>query len=528
MPLDPRIRKALLRNRNQMKSTRVNQAYKFAKEHDIQGVTKKAIMAYIKDIEATKKFDGKKASKKFVFNFIGGWFADIGFNRNKEMGRKIDGDDWLKQFVLFVNGNTGWAKVYEAPTKDRTVVSSIIERFIKDMKGYPVKQIITDNDGCFDDTKFPIMKIQSEIADNEYEEHKNHRLFSRIDSFMSHLRRYAWHEYNVGKVNGKHAKITDQPPTKEFYIPLDTVKRFVMEWNEHSIPQIRCTRNEMMRDRNLEMAYICYALYGNKLADKLRSEIQGEVQLKTRVRFNDLGANRQERASGVRAGRYVIRGTKEGHYVGVDRDGREVHFNADEIANTIDDFPAMTEENELANVADEINNDAMWENMVSRYNGPAVEEPKEPKRIEVRPKEKEPPLEDVAQELAHEEQEQDLQRGIPPDMAPDKIYESAKKWLAALKKVDMVSYSDLIDEAVSKRKKVTNETARRVAQQWNIQAATGTPYYQQYIPIDNAYKAGRIMKQRNQLRQRNGRRANTAKNNSTRKSATRQYGQHVN
>ena len=137
-------------------------------------------------------------------------------------------------------------------------------------------------------------------------------------------------------------------------------------------------------------------------------------------------------------------------------------------------------------------------------------------------------MEDVAQELAHEEQEQDLQRGIPPDMAPDKIYESAKKWLAALKKVDMVSYSDLIDEAVSKRKKVTNETARRVAQQWNIQAATGTPYYQQDIPVDNAYKAGRIMKQRNQLRQRNGRRANTAKNNSTRKSATRQYGQHVN
>ena len=105
-----------------MKATRVNQAFKYAKEHDIKGVTKKSILEYIKEIEPNKAFKGKQASKHFVFNYIGGWFADIGFNRNKEMGKKIDGENWLRQFVLFVNGNSGWAKVYEAPSKDLSLI----------------------------------------------------------------------------------------------------------------------------------------------------------------------------------------------------------------------------------------------------------------------------------------------------------------------------------------------------------------------------------------------------------------------
>ena len=124
-----------------MKSTRVARTLAYAKEHNIKGVTRKNILDYIKDIDSTTKFNGQATSKHFVFNYIGAWFADIGFNRNKEMGKKIDGDNWLKQFVLFVNGNSGWAKVYEAPSKDRTVVTSIVQRFIKDMGKYPVKRI---------------------------------------------------------------------------------------------------------------------------------------------------------------------------------------------------------------------------------------------------------------------------------------------------------------------------------------------------------------------------------------------------
>ena len=492
-----------------MKSTRVNNVYKYAQEHNIKA-TKKSILEYIKDIELNKPFNGKKASKHFVFNYIGGWFADIGFNRNKEMGRKIDGDNWLKEFVLFVNGNSGWAKVYEIPNRNQEVVTSVVKRFIRDMGKYPVKRIITDNDGAFDDQTLPIKKIQSEIADNENEEHKNHRLFSRIDTFMSHLRSYAWHEYNVGKVNGNKAKICEQPPNKEFYIPLDTIKRFVYEWNEHVIPIVRCTRNEMMKDRNLELAYMCWALYGNQAAEKIREAIKGEVRIKSRVPYNDLGANRQERAHGERAGTYVIQRRQDGHYVGVDKDNREVHFNADEVTGLVDDEPYRTEEMDLENVQDEINRDDIYQDMVSKYEGPKIEKPQKPKN-----KKPEPSEEDAAQTLAYDEQMRDLERGIPPDLNPEAIYRNAKKWLEHLKKVDPAQWSDLIEEAAPRLKRVREGTTQKLAKSLNIQAATGTPFYQQDIVNQQAWNSGNLWNLRNQQIIRNGFRPNQAQNYST-------------
>ena len=505
MPLDPRIRKALLNNRNQMKSTRVNQVLKYAKEKDIKGVTKKSILEYLKDTNPNKSFDGKKASKQFVFHFIGGWFADIGFNRNKKMGEQIDGKNWLKQFVLFVNGNSGWAKVYEAPAKSQPVVSSIVQRFIKDMGDYPVKRIVTDNDGCFDDKSLPIQKIQSEVANNENEEYTNHRLFSRIDTFMSHLRKYAWNEYNTGTINGKRPKICDQPPDEEFYIPLDTINRFVWEWNQHVIPIVRCTRNEMMNDRNLELAYICHALYGNSLKNELRKAITGEVKLKSKVRFNDLGANRQERANGVRAGTYVINRTQNGHYVGVDKEGREVHFNASDVANIHDDAPQMFEETELADVEDEVNDEQQWANMVTKYNGPPVET-----QTRERPKkQKEPeevPLESVARAMAIEDQNKDMARGFAPSLSTNEIYEATKKYLNYLKRADIVSYDTLLDELgirpLAKPKKVTKETIQNTARSMNIVAASGSPYNEQDIPVEAAAKVGTLVKKRRQQRAR--------------------------
>ena len=518
MPLDERIRKALLNNRNKMKSTRVNEVFNFAKDNDIRGVTKKRIREYIKDIDATTKFNGRAASKHFVFNYLGGWFADIGFNRNKAMGEKIDGENWLKQFVLFVNGNSGWAKVYEAPSKSKEVVTSIVKRFIHDMKDYPVKRIITDNDGAFDDRALPIHKIQSEISNNESEEHTNHRLFSRIDTFMSHLRKYAWHEYNVGTVNGQRAKIADQPSTKEFYIPFDTIQRFVSEWNNHVIPIVRCTRNQMMEDKNLELAYMCWALYGNKAIDKIREVIPtfDKVQLKSRTRFGDLNANRQERANGVRAGVYVIKGTQDGHYVGVDRNDRVVHFNANEIANTYDDAALTTEQMDLEDVEDVINNDDSWQGMISRYEEPQpVVKPQGVKRIYVQPQKpkkeepkKEPSKEEIANVMAIQEGQEELARGLPPPLSKEEIYHNAQKYLKELEKIDPMRYSVMINELINRPRTVRKSTYRRVAQNMNIQAARGTPYLEQEIPYDSAYRSGQMVKLRNQLRQRNGYRSN--------------------
>ena len=499
-----------------MKATRVNQAFKYAKEHDIKGVTKKSILEYIKEIEPNKAFKGKQASKQFVFNYIGGWFADIGFNRNKEMGKKIDGDNWLRQFVLFVNGNSGWAKVYEAPSKDREVVSSIVQRFINDMGEYPVKLIITDNDGAFDDSTLPIKKIQSEVANNEYEEHKNHRLFSRIDTFMSHLRRYAWHEYNVGKVNGEPAKICDQPASKEFYIPLDTIKRFVYEWNEHTIPIVRCTRNEMMKDRDLELAYMCWALYGNTIADKLRESIKGEVRVKSRARFNDLGANRQERAHGERAGVYVIARKQNGHYVGIDKENREVHFNADEVTNIIDDAPLNAEEDALMNVNDEINRTDIYDNMVTKYEGPPAHRHKHRKHHTPQP---EPSVEDAAQKMAVDEQLRDFDRGIPPSLDLNSIYMNAKKMLKALKDADATSYDELIVDLASKHYTLTSKAEERLAKRLQRQADKSVFNYQD-IPVNEANESGMITKLANQIKERNGDRPNKKKAHRTRKQTT--------
>ena len=513
MPLDQRIRKALLNNRNKMKATRLKETLEYAKKNDIKA-SKKSILDYMKTIDPVKNVNMKNANKQFVFHFIGGWFADIGFNRNKDMGEKIDGKKWLKQFVLFVNGNSGWAKVYEAPSKDREVVSSIVERFIRDMGNYPVKRIVTDNDGAFDDQNLPIQKIQSEVVNNETEEHHNHRLFSRIDTFMSHLRRYAWREYNVGTVNGKKAKICDQPADKEFYIPFDTIQRFVQEWNDRTIPVVRCTRNEMMKDRNLELAYMCHALYGNSFKNILRKKIVDNVKLKSKVGFNDLGANRQERATGVRAGVYTVTGTQDGHYIGVDKQGRTVHFNADDVAAKYNDESLLAEENELADVEDEINDDSRWEGMITRYNEPEPVKQPEHKKIYVEPPKKkkpekpEPSKADAAQLLAVQERNRDLDRGLALDWSPDKILEHTRKWLKILENADASKYSDLIQESINRPRTLRQSTIKQTAKSMNIQAAKGTPFVQQDIPLESAYKTGQAIKLKNQLKQRNGFRSN--------------------
>ena len=303
------------------------------------------------------------------------------------------------------------------------------------------------------------------------------------------------------------------------------------------IPIVRCTRNEMMKDRNLELAYICWALYGNQTADKLRESIQGEVRVKIRTRFNDLGANRQERRSGVRAGTYVIARKQDGHYVGIDKENREVHFNADEVTNIIDDAPLNAEEDALMNVNDEINRDDIYENMVTKYSGPA------PKSLRNNPREAyknsqgsdkkqkpakethktprpEPSIEDAAQKMAIVEQLRDFDRGIPPSLSPDDIYRNAKKMLMALEQADMVQYTDLIDELTNKNYKLSAKNSERMAKRLRRQANKEVYHYQD-IPELDADPTGMVTKLANQIKQRNGTRTNKKKNNRARKQTAR-------
>ena len=499
MPLDKRIKKALLNNRNQMKTTRVNNAYKYAQEHKIK-VTKKQIKDYIKEID-TKTFtkvNGRKVSKQFVFNFIGGWFADIGFNRNKEMGEAIDGKHWLKQFVLFVNGNSGWAKVYETPNKTQSNVSVIIRNFINDMErgGYPVKKIITDNDGAFDSKSFPITKITSEVADDDELEHKNHRLFSRIDTFMSHLRRYAWNEYNSGSVDGKKPKICDQPASKELYIPLDTINRFVWEWNQRIIPVIRCSRTEMMEDENLEKAYICAALYGNQMKESAREQFKAgaQVRLKTNGR---LFGNRQEQATGLRAGTYTIQKNVAGHYVGVDGEGREVHFNADEVDAIMDPHALDEDIDELEGVDDEINDPKQWEHQVTKFSETDKSGMTVPKKKNM-PKEKSEDdidLNDMAKNIAIQKQLNELDMGLFPEFGAEKLYKSAKLILEKLKEIDQARWSRIVDEGHAQSKKLSMRAKAKIRAGLKQQyAKERDPYRRQDIPELAAERIGHMLK----------------------------------
>ena len=127
--------------------------------------------------------------------------------------------------------------------------------------------------------------------------------------------------------------------------------------------------------------------------------------------------------------------------------------------------------------------------------------------------------------LAVEEQMRDLERGIPPDISPEKILENTKKWLKHLEEVDPMRYTLLINEAMNRPRTLRKSTMEKIAKSWNIQAASGTPFVQQDIPIDSAYKSGQVVKLKKQQQLRNGRRANKAKNNSTRKQKQSKYSQ---
>ena len=501
MPLDKRLKKALLNNRNQMKSTRVNTAYQYAQEHKIK-VTKKEIKDYIKGIDSKSltKISPTKTSKQFVFNFIGGWFADIGFNRNAKMGQEVDGNDWLKQFVLFVNGNSGWARVYEAPHKSRGDVSRIIHNFISEMKrkDYPVKQIITDNDQAFDLPDLPIHRIQSEVADNDQLEHKNHRLFSRIDTFMSHLRRYAWHEYNTGGDPWKKPKICNQSATKELYIPLDTINRFVWEWNQRVIPVIRCTRNQMMDDENLEKAYICAALYGNQLKESAREQFQIDSTVKLRAPRGKVFGNKQEIATGQRAGVYTIKRNAAGHYVGEDSQGRQVHFNADQIEGLYDEGALDDDIQEVLDVEDEINNPQQWSHQVSRFQElKPVESQNLPKRKSdtSRRVDEDIDYEGAAKELAIRKQLDELDMGLFPELGPEKLYKSAKAILTKLKQIDQAKYNKLIWEGKDPSRKMSKVNKKRLrAGIKESYYEERNPYLHQDIPWEAADRIGRMIK----------------------------------
>ena len=536
--LPDKLRKALLNSRGQMKSTRINRAYEYAKENDMK-ITKKQIKDYMKEIEdfTEEKVDFGKMNKQFVFNFIGGFFADIGFNRNKEAGIAVDGErkvdkrgkvinqGWLKEFVVLVHGNSGWARAYQINNRTKAQVSVVVKSFIQEMESkfnYPVKRIVTDNDLCFKDKDIPYVNVTAEIHENNDIDgteiyHKNHRLFSRIDTFMSHLRSYAWNQYQ----KDPNARIGLQKVTerKELYIPWDTVNQFIWEWNQHHIPNVRCSREEMMKDQDLEKAYICMALYANEGKDKfIKDRLANNMEVRLTGENNVFG-NRQMKAHNERPGTYTITKTMTNQYVGVNTNNPAdvVYFHPNEVNSIVHRGKYQQEMDELADVEDPLNNPRMWENQVTDFEDPIhnnnkgievwkdnnKQQRKEKKKKEARKfLEEEDDKDQKAHELVVEAMMREFERGLMPEFSPEKQLEFKKKMKNKLLELERDGMFHIaIGESRKLRDKPLETRAKARMREHLIEQAKNDPILRQDVITSKTEELAHLVK-KNKLRKR--------------------------
>lgn len=420
--LPKEIRKALLNNRGQFKKFRIDSAMRYAKENNLK-VYKKDIAEYITKIDnlTEKRVNFGKTHKTFVNPFLGGFVADIGYNRNPKAGENLDGL-FMKYFLLIVHGNSGWATAYQLDNKSRNDIRKALEHFTSEMKrkyNYPVTMILTDNDKSFPQEKhIPINKIQAEFhrtnaISGKDIEHQNHRLFTRIDSFMSALRRYAANVYN--KSHNSSINLQGNSHYDELYIPYDVLQEFIHEWNQHTIPNVKCTREEMMRDPDLEKAFICMALYANRDKARMRDDPEKELAINSEVTLRPrkkVFGNKQMYSMKQRPGTYTIIKTADGQYVGENtrQPGDVVYFRPDDVRSIVNRDLYDVERIEVAEASDPINNPMRYENEVVRVRD--IQGPEKPSAVE------------RARQMLYKDT---FDNGIAHDMSPRAIYEQANK-----------------------------------------------------------------------------------------------------
>ena len=196
--------------------------------------------------EVIERIKTKALNKKFFFNHRGGWFFDIIINRRLKNNKD---ENVVYYYGVFLNGNTGWVKVYELASKDSNTLRSTIEDFINDCSKldingkiiqYPVKVIISDAESGLPN------KIDDVVIHKIVQSHTTHSALSRINAFASLLRK----------------RYRDNT-----YVSIEQMDEFVKDWNKHKIPVINCSRNQMMIDKELEEAYIASCLYHNQIVD---------------------------------------------------------------------------------------------------------------------------------------------------------------------------------------------------------------------------------------------------------------------
>ena len=186
----------------------------------------------------------KIVQSKFFFPYRGAWFFDLIVNHKLRENPK---DELVKYFGVFLNGNTGWVKAYEINSKSSTEITKIFNDFVSSCNSlqiepgtkpikYPVKKIISDNEGGVPNS-LPGIDIVKKTQSGT-----SHGLLSRINSFASALRKYH---------------------RDKQYLTLEDLDEFIEVWNMGTVPMVRCSRNEMMGDIDLEEAYIAACMSEN-------------------------------------------------------------------------------------------------------------------------------------------------------------------------------------------------------------------------------------------------------------------------
>ena len=186
----------------------------------------------------------KLVQSKFFFPYRGAWFFDLIVNHKLRENPK---NELVKYFGVFLNGNTGWVKAYEINSRSAAEIRNIFDDFINSCNSlqiqpggkpvkYPVKKIISDNEGGVPNS-LPGIDIVKKTQSGT-----SHGMLSRINSFASALRKY----------------FRDKQ-----YLTLEDLDEFIEVWNMGTVPMVRCSRNEMMEDIDLEEAYIAACMTEN-------------------------------------------------------------------------------------------------------------------------------------------------------------------------------------------------------------------------------------------------------------------------
>ena len=199
-------------------------------------------VATIKKMLSEDTFNAKSkfARLKFFFPYRGAWFFDIIVNRKLKENKD---DELCKYFGVFLNGNSGFVRVYEMDNRTSEHITNIFNKFIQDNRqsGYPVKKIISDNEGGVPNSLGGVEIIK------KTQRHTSHGTLSRINSFASKLRDF---HHNEKKDDTQ-------------YITLQEVDKFVNIWNNHKVPIVNVSRIEMMGNVDLEEAYIAACMTEN-------------------------------------------------------------------------------------------------------------------------------------------------------------------------------------------------------------------------------------------------------------------------